>query len=92
MADTTPGPDPRETLDRLGEIKDEIKELVEEARATVALAFPDHSNRARRTWIARIRMALDEDHEWVGRQHTLEDTLYEIECDLDDRERLARTT
>lgn len=56
--------DPQARANRLAEIKDEIFDLIVEARQLVA--DTGEEDRANGTWLARIRMALDNDHEYFG--------------------------
>jgi hypothetical protein len=61
-------------VDRLSEIKDEIKYLVEEARVLVHSTSEDARSKA--YWYAHITMALDDDHEFLGSgSHTMQDTI-----------------
>jgi len=53
-----------EDLERLIEIKDEIKELVNEARDTINST--SEAKRARAYWCAYILCALDSDHDYLG--------------------------
>ena len=69
------------STERLEEIKDEIKELMEEAMGIVQ----EESNggivfdRAKAYWNAHIIMALDEDHVYLGGcGHTFQDTIDEL--------------
>ena len=65
---------------RLSEIKDEIKELMDEAKSIV-----EHSGnntawaRAKSYWYAHIVMALDDDHMFMGGSMTsMQDTIDEL--------------
>jgi len=53
-----------EDLERLIEIKDEIKELVNEARDTINST--SEAERARAYWYAHILCALDSDNDYLG--------------------------
>ena len=53
-----------ETIDRLSEIKDEIADLVAEARNL--LRDTPEADRAKAYWLAHIRCALDNDHAYLG--------------------------
>jgi len=69
------------TIKRLREIKQEIKDLVSEASDMLhtqgrGLTY----QRANSYWIPHILIALDEDHEFCGRSmHSLEDSIAELE-------------
>jgi len=77
----------REWLDRLGEIKLEMEELLDEAKFLTRELDRGEWDRAERTWYAHIQMHLDGDHEWLGgASHTLEDTLATLEVHLDESE------
>ena len=55
--------------ERIGEIKDEIKELVQEALQCVVDAAGRDSltyERARRYWCAGITVELDKEHSWLA--------------------------
>ena len=71
---------------RFEEIKEQIKELLEEAIELV----PDHArDRADSYWYAHISMALDEDHGYMGgsmcsMQDTIEEWNEEDDEDWDD--------
>tara|TARA_B100001057_G_scaffold475028_1_gene541356 strand:+ start:82 stop:351 length:270 start_codon:yes stop_codon:yes gene_type:complete len=62
---------------RLKEIKEQIKELLEEAINLV----PDHERaRAKCYWYAHISMALDEDHGYLGSSmYSMQDTIKEFD-------------
>lgn len=57
---------PEQRLPRLEEIHDEIRNLSLEAINLVGLLDPTKKERARKTWYAHIRMALDSDHGFLG--------------------------
>jgi hypothetical protein len=60
--------------DRLEEIKDEIHELLREARRLVR-GTPEE-DRAKAYWLAHLAMSLDDDHEYLGRGGiTMQDTI-----------------
>lgn len=63
-----------EAIDRLNEIKDEIAELIAEAR--VLLRGTPEAHRAEAYWLAHIRCALDSDHGYLGGSMvTMQDTI-----------------
>lgn len=70
---------PQHDIERLYEIKDEIKELVYEARDL----FPRNSltyERARSYWIAHILGALDDENDYLGgSMFTMKETIEELE-------------
>jgi hypothetical protein len=77
-------------LERLEEIKDEIKDLVDEARALVSGTAERRTTEA--YWIAHILGALDEDHEFLGgSMTTMQDTIDALreESEEDDDEEAA---
>jgi len=53
-----------EDIERLQEIHDELRELVDEAFGL--LSGTAQEDRAKAYWYANIRMALDDDHMWMG--------------------------
>ena len=69
---------------RFEEIKEQIKELLEEAFDLV----PDHArDRAESYWYAHISMALDEDHGYIGGSMcSMQDTIEEWEDEDEDDE------
>lgn len=67
-----------ERIERLVEIKDQMKELIEESRQL--LLGTDHEDRARSYWMAHIRCALDNDHMYLGGSMiTMQDTIDALE-------------
>lgn len=69
---------------RFEEIKDQIKELLEEAISLVPSA---ESDRAESYWYAHISMALDEDHDYLGGSMcSMQDTINEWHDGDDDEE------
>lgn len=75
---------------RLIEIKDEIKTLLEEAKQIIRYKSSNSITweRARSYWYAHIMMALDKEHDYLGgSMFTMEDTINELEeVDEDDEE------
>ena len=71
---------------RLTEIKEKIKELVNEAEELIS--ENDYvSSRAKSYWIPHLLMALDNDHNYVGGSMcTMQDTIDELEEDDIDEE------
>jgi ribosomal protein S2 len=73
-----------EKLERLDEIKGEIKELVDEAGDLVREAARDVENgiifrRAESYWLAHIESALDNEGRWLGGSMTkMQDTIDEL--------------
>tara|TARA_S200000501_G_scaffold321758_1_gene317352 strand:- start:297 stop:524 length:228 start_codon:yes stop_codon:yes gene_type:complete len=69
---------------RFEEIKEQIKELLEEAIDLV----PDHARaRAESYWYPHISMALDEDHGYIGGSMcSMQDTIEEWEDEDEDDE------
>jgi len=69
----------------LEELKVQIREAVDQAKELLGDAGGMIGERARRTWIAHIEMALDHDHEWLGgSDQTMQDTLNELVSGEDD--------
>jgi len=67
----------KESAERLEEIKDEISELLEEAADLLPRGIM--RDRANAYWYAQIRMALDDDHEYLGSgSHTIQDSIDEL--------------
>lgn len=74
-----------ETAERLSEIKQEIKDLLAEARA--ALEGIGAYDRAHSYWLAHIACALDDDHMYVARNMvTMQSTIDELLNDEADNE------
>jgi len=66
--------DMTETIERLAEIRCEIAALIDETREL--LRGTPEADRAKRTWLAHIRCALDNDHAYLGGSMiTLQDTI-----------------
>lgn len=71
-----------EATERLTEIKDEIKDLINEAFDLVRqnAAHKVTLQRAESYWIPHVKMALDKEHDYMGGSMvTLQDTIDEIE-------------
>lgn len=67
-------------FERLQEIKDEMKSLLEEARRIVRRGPKRVYDRAHSYWLGHISLALDHDNEYIGRSMcNFEDTLHEID-------------
>ena len=80
----------KEDVNRLEEIKDQIRELVEEAQGILQTCDNRVTKeRAKSYWIPQLYMALDNNHEYLGGSMcTMEDTIAEIEdqcIDEDDK-------
>lgn len=70
-----------ERLERLVEIKDEMLELLNETRRL--LQGTSEEDRARSYWWAHIRMAIDNDHGYLGGSMvTIQDTIEELENEV----------
>lgn len=68
-----------EIATELEEIKAEIRRAVDHAKELLHGAGGVIDERARRTWVAHIEMALDRDHEWMGGgDQTMQDTIHEL--------------
>ena len=62
----------------LAEIKGKMLELLEEARQAVSGTC--ECNAAESYWVSHIRMALDNEHQYLGgSMHTMQDTIDELE-------------
>jgi len=77
---------PKEKSERLDEIRNQIKDLVYEARDLLR-----HEgitwDRANSYWYAHILMALDKEHDYLGSSMvTMEDTIYELDYDEEEEE------
>ena len=71
-----------ETIDRLSEIRCEIADLVAEARKL--LRDTTETDRAKRTWLAHIRCALDNDHDDLGGSMvTMQDSIDALAAEAD---------
>ena len=76
-----------EDLERLAEIKDEIEELLDEARGIIRSGDEGAYERALVYWLAHIRTALDNDHEYLGGSMvTMQDTIDELSGADDEAE------
>ena len=72
-----------ETIERLEEIRDEIKDLVREARGLVN--GTKEKKAAEAYWIAHVLGALDDDHGYLGgSMTTMQDTIDALRGDDDD--------
>lgn len=74
--------------ERLQEIKDEMKDLLEEAKNIVRRNADSFAyNRAKSYWIAQISMALDDDHDYVGNAGcNMQETIDAFDEDNDEDE------
>lgn len=69
--------------ERLMEIKEEMLELLDEARMLVRGTHEE--DRAGAYWLAHIRMALDNEHNYLGRGGcTMQSTIEALEDDQDE--------
>ena len=76
-----------EIAQELEDLKGEMRELIENAQRLLRGVNPTVAERARRTWLAHIETALDDDHEWLGRGGmTMQDTINELRADGDDED------
>lgn len=64
-----------EKLNRLEDIKEEMKTLLEEAYNLVHDLDKGESEKAYHTWYAYIQQSLDHDHMWLNNDYTIEDTI-----------------
>lgn len=73
----------REDVERLKEIKDQMKELVEEARNILRVSDDKMIwERAKSYWIPELYMALDKDQDYLGGcMVTMEDTIEALDDD-----------
>lgn len=73
---------------RLGEIKDQIKELMDEAESLVRRHGTSIvKERAKSYWVPHILMALDNDHEYLGGDaFTMESAANALDNGEDDEE------
>ena len=68
-----------EDIERLSEIKDEMKELLGEADQLIRGAGGIAYERARAYWLGHIAIALDDDHEYAGGSMcTMQDTIDDL--------------
>ena len=79
-----------EDHERLVEIKDEMKNMLEEAKELIRRNASDWVyNRAKSYWIGHIAMALDEEHDFMGSDGvTFQNTIDEVEVEgnMEDEE------
>ena len=72
--------------DDLREIKEQMRELLDQAKAILGDAPQITRQRAEAYWMAHIRCALDDDHEFAGGSMvTLQDSINELEDPGDGR-------
>lgn len=62
-------------VERLAEIKEQLKELVEEAYDLVRGTDRNEGDRARAYWYGQMVSSLDDEHYFVGRTVTLKDSI-----------------
>ena len=68
-----------EDIERLEEIKDQLKELVEEAKGIVESVGGNTCSRATSYWIPELLVALDKDHDYCAScMCTMENTITEL--------------
>jgi len=78
---------PDEIAEELGHIKDQIKDLLEEARYIVEHVGGQIEARATSYWLPHIAMALDSDHGYLGgSMATMQSTIDEILEQEDDED------
>lgn len=78
-----------QTAERLGEIKDEMKQLAQEAIDMVRRLGYDSQiyNRAKGYWYAHIVMALDKEHDFLGGSMcSMQDTIDELTEEAESEE------
>ena len=74
-----------EKAERLLELKDTIRELLDEAQDL--LRGTPEEDRARCYWYAHIRMALDDDHTWLGRSMcTMQSSINALEAVSEEKD------
>lgn len=77
----------RKNLDRLDEIKDEMLELLEEAADIVKDSGSFERQRMKSNWYARVKIALVNEHEYVGGSMcSMEDTIEALEGVVSDED------
>ena len=72
--------DASEAVHELEDIKTQMEQLLGEAKDLLrSVGNEDIAERARRTWLAHMTTALDNNHEWLGRDmNTMQDTIEEL--------------
>jgi len=76
--------DNSEKVERMLEIKEEIKDLVSEVVKILRDAEGSTLSRAKAYWIPHIKMALDKDHGYLGGSMvTMQDTINELDDDYE---------
>jgi len=68
-----------ESLQRLSDIRDEIKDLVQEAFDIVRDEDAQTASHAKNSWYAHIICALDTNHSYLDRSDTIADTIRNLE-------------
>lgn len=72
-------------IEQLVDIYEQIKDLVYEAENLVR--GTSEEDRARSYWVAQIKMALDNDHGYLGSgSHTLKDTIETLEAEGEEHD------
>ena len=67
------------TIERLAEIHRQMTELLAESRRVIRAIDPAVYEKAARTWMAHLEMALTRDHEYLGSADgTMADTIGEL--------------
>lgn len=76
-----------EDVERLLDIKDEMKELLHEAASLIRGTNQERFSES--YWIAHIKMALDKDHGYLTSGHdTMQATIEALEAQLDEQEEI----
>lgn len=79
-------------MGRLRQIQEEMLELLEEAKSIVTSKKPSHRqvyDRMKAYWHPHIKMALTNDHEYVGKECSMEEAISEIDGNGDTLEDLV---
>lgn len=75
----------KQIANRLMEIKNDIKDQIEEAKSLLRSVKTITKERAKSYWISQIETALDNDHNWLGGSMcTMDDTINELDCEEED--------
>lgn len=75
MSDMTPN---RQAAEELTEIRREFEQLLARAQGALEGVPALMRRRAERSWFASVRTALDNDHDYLARGYTLQDTIDEL--------------
>ncbi len=65
----------KEAADQLKEIEEKIRDLLDWAENILRRVDPAELDRANHYWLAHMRMALSDDHGYLSKDHTIQDSV-----------------